>query len=334
MNQSDRTQRAPRLDVVIVNYNTADLLIETLEDLPRHLPPGMDYEVFVADNASSDDSVARVRKDWPDVRLVEMGYNAGFCRANNAAIREGDAEFVLLVNTDTRLFDETVPSLLEVFAEDPAAGAVGPRLEFADGRYQQAAAGAPLTLRSYLSWMFGLERFAGRFPFLEGTYLTRDHGERRKVGWVCSACMLLRRSAIEQVGLMDEEIFLYMDDVDLCHRLGAAGWSTWYCGDVRAVHFMSGGERRKLGTISPYTVDSITRWFVRHHGARRTAVLRSAGFAAHGARGLVHGSRYLLSRSERDKDRSLLNFRLARYYIRTGVEPFPAGRSPRDGETK
>lgn len=309
-----------RLDVVIVNYNTADLLVDTLADLRVKLPGTVDAEVFVADNDSSDGSMERLA-DFPDVHTIQMGYNSGFCRANNAAIRAGDGEYVLLVNTDTRLFPDTVDRMLEVMVADPTIGAVGPRLEFADGRFQPAAAGADFNLRSYVAWTFGLERFADRFPALEGVYTTRDHGRNMRVGWVSSACMLLRRSAIEAVGLMDERIFLYMDDVDLCHQLGKAGYSTWYLGETRAVHFMSGGDLRKPGTISPFTVDSITRWFDREYGGWRSAALRSVGCAAHGARGLAHGARYLVRRGEVAKDRSLMNLRLARYYVHTGVQP-------------
>ena len=310
-----------RVDVVIVNYNTADLLDDTLGDLHRRMPDHLDWSVFVADNDSVDDSVERVRSRWPDVRLIEMGENAGFCRGNNAAIRQGDAEYVLLVNTDTRLFDDTVDSMLDTMRSDRTAAVVGPRLQFADGRFQPAASGAEVTLASYLAWSSGLERFADRWPSLEGTYTTRDHHRPTQVGWVSSACMLLRRCAIESVGLMDEEIFLYMDDVDLCHRLRSAGWSVWFRGDVDAVHFMSGGERRLPGTISPHTVDSLTRWFDRQHGGWRTVAFRATGMLAHGARSGRLAIRYALHRDPISRDRSLMNLRLAQYFIHSGVEP-------------
>lgn len=321
-----------RLDVVIVNYNTADLLVETLEELPAGMPEGVEWRVFVADNDSSDDSVERLRADFPEVELVEMGYNAGFCRGNNAAIRRGDAEFVLLVNTDTRLFAETVPQLLDTMHDDPTAAVVAPRLEFADGRFQTAAAGAPFTLTSYLTWATGLSRFSDRWPALEGAYTTQDHGRASRVGWVCSACMLLRRSAIEEVGLMDERIFLYMDDVDLCTRVRDAGWTVWHRADVRAVHFMSGGALRKPGTISPYTVQSMRTWFDRRYGGWRSVALRGAGTMAHGLRGIRDGARFVVRRDETSKDRSLMNFRIASYYVRPGVEPPISGTVPDDIE--
>jgi N-acetylglucosaminyl-diphospho-decaprenol L-rhamnosyltransferase len=324
-----------RLDVVIVNYNTADLLMETLDDLDRRLPAGLEAMVYVADNESSDDSVDRLRGEHPDVHLIKMGGNTGFCRANNAAIRAGEGEFVLLVNTDTRLFGDTVDALLETLRSDPAAAAVGPRLEFADGRFQPATSGAELTLRSYLMWMTGLERFADRFPPLEGAYTTRDHREVREVGWVSSACMLLRRSAVESVGGMDERIFLYMDDVDLCHRLRRAGWRVWFRGDVSAVHFMSGGALRRPGTISPHTVDSMLRWFDRQYGGWRSVALRAAGSLAHGARAARLGARYALHRDDGCRDRSLMNLRLAGYFVHTGVEPpFPTGSARGEEERK
>ncbi|MBS1839084.1 MAG: glycosyltransferase family 2 protein [Actinobacteria bacterium] len=319
-----------RVDVVIVNYNTADLLIETMEQLPSGMPDSVDWKVFVADNDSADDSLERLRAGFPDVEVVEMGWNAGFCRGNNAAIRRGDAEFVLLVNTDTRLFPDTLTQLLQTMHDDPRAAVVAPRLEFADGRFQTAAAGAPFTLRSYLTWTTGLSRFADRWPALEGVYTTQDHGRAEQVGWVCSACMLLRRSAVEEVGLMDERIFLYMDDVDLCTRVRDAGWTVWHRGDVRAVHFMSGGALRKPGTISPYTVQSMTSWFDRRYGGWRSVALRGAGTVAHGLRGIRNGLQYAVHRDELSKDRSVMNFRLATYFVRPAVAGPLAGPAPDD----
>lgn len=313
------------VDVVIVNYNTADLLIETLQHLPDAMPDWVDWKVYVADNASVDDSVDRLRSDFPDVELIEVGWNAGFCRGNNVAIRRGDAEFVLLVNTDTRLLPNTVEELLDTMHRDPTSAVVAPRLEFADGRFQSGAAGAPFTLHSYLAWMIGLSRFSERWPALEGAYTTIDHGQARKVGWVCSACMLLRRSAVEEVGLMDERIFLYMDDVDLCTRVRDAGWTVWHRADVRAVHFMSGGALRKPGTISPFTVQSMTTWFDRRYGGWRSLALRGAGTVAHGVRGIRSGVHYAMHRDELSKDRSVMNFRIATYFVR------PAVATPLDG---
>ncbi len=319
--QAPASVERERVDVVIVNYNTADLLIDTLDDLHRQMPDDVDWAVTVADNDSADDSVERVRRSWPDVNLIEMGGNTGFCRANNAAIRSGDAEYVLLVNTDTRLFSDTVDSLLDTLRNDPSAAVVAPRLEFADGRFQPAAGGAEITVRSYAMWAMGLERFADRWPSLEGAYTTRDHGRAVEVGWVSSACMLLRRSAIEAVGLMDERIFLYMDDVDLCQRLRSDGWSVWFRGDVRAVHFMGGGDRRPPRTISPHTVDSLTRWFDRQYGGWRTKVFRATGMLAHGARSGRLALHYAIRRDDDSLDRSIMNLRLAQFFIHSGVEP-------------
>lgn len=317
-----------RFDVVIVNYNTADLLVETLQELPSAMPKDVEWKVFVADNDSADDSVERVQTGFPDVEVIEMGWNSGFCRGNNAAIRRGDAEYVLLVNTDTRLFPDTVSQLLHTLRRDPMAAVVGPRLEFADGRFQVGAAGAPFTLRTYLTWTTGLERLADRWPVFEGVYTTRDHGEARRVGWVCSACMLLRRSAVEQVGLMDESIFLYMDDVDLCTRVRDAGWTVWHRGDVRAVHFMSGGELRKPGTISPYTVQSMTSWYDRRQGGWRSMSLRGAGTLAHGLRAVVNGARFAVRRDDLSRDRLIMNLRLATYFARRRLETPLTGTVP------
>jgi GT2 family glycosyltransferase len=309
------------LDVVIVNYNTSDLLMETLDDLDEHLPAPYDSTVYVVDNLSSDDSVDRMRNERPNVALIETGVNGGFCRGNNAGIRVGTGEYVLLVNTDTRLFPGTVEAMMDKIQSDPRIGAVGPRLEYADGRFQPAMTGAVLSLWSYFTWATGLSKLAERVPRLEGCWTMADRRRDEKVGWVASSCLLLRRSAIEEIGLMDERIFLYMDDMDLCDRLGKAGWSTWRLGNTRAVHFMSGGDRRAIGTISPHTVDSLVRWFERRYGKARTGLLRTLGVFAHGSRGLLIWAAYLREPTELRKDRALVQLNIARYFVRSGVTP-------------
>ena len=202
------------LATVVVNWNTVGLLDECLASIFAATPASLHNEVVVVDNGSTDGSVEHLRRHWPDVRLIVNPDNQGFCRANNAAVRATDAPLLLLVNTDARLQPDNIAGLLRYFRDDPQAAVVGPRLTYADGTFQRWTAGRLPGLRSLAAFLLGLDRVG---PWRgAGHYLGADTGEAFRPEWVSSAVMAVRRSALEEVGLLDEDIFVYMDDVDLC----------------------------------------------------------------------------------------------------------------------
>lgn len=285
-----------RVDVtaVIVNWNTADLLEGCLENLRDHGPTGRSMEVVVVDNDSADDSVERVRSGWPDVTVIEMGENAGFCRANNAAIRATDSEHLLLINTDGRLTEGALDRMLAYLDADPLAAVVGPRLEYGDGTFQRWTGGELLTLRSLANYMFFLDKLSDRRPALRSVYAAHDTDEPYTCGWVSSAVMLLRRAALDDIGLLDERIFLYMDDIDLCQRAVEGGWHVWYAADAHAVHYMSGTSKKVSGGVSPETIRSAIRWYARRNPKGATAAFQAIAASGFGVRAGLYGVRALV----------------------------------------
>jgi GT2 family glycosyltransferase len=173
--------------------------------------------------------------------------------------------------------------MLDRMRQDPRAAVVGPRLVYGDGRWQRWTAGRVPSLRAAAAYYLFLERlFPGVWAF-EGLFLGQDIRAGRRVEWISSACMLVRHSALNQVGSMDERFFAYMDDVDLCVRLRTAGWNVWYCPEATAVHFMGQSTKRQTGTVSPTALRSFNRYFAMHHGRAATLVLKgieAVGFAA------------------------------------------------------
>ena len=289
------TMGSPDLAVVIVNWNTVDLLDECLQSVVDHAPADLRTEVIVVDNASTDGSVAHLREHWPSVRVIENDENVGFCRANNQAIRVTTAPYLLLVNTDARLTPGCAYAMLGHLDRDPAAAVVGPRLVYGDGSFQRWTAGRSLSFGSCASYYLGLDRLSDRVPALSGIYLAHDTDQPFMPGWVTSAVMLVRRSALDQIGLLDESIFVYMDDVDLCQRATDAGWHVWYAADTTAVHFMGASTKRETGKVSPEAMRAFNRWYERRHGrrsARAVRALQTVGFGAragaHALKGLVH----------------------------------------------
>ena len=265
------------LATVVVNWNTVGLLDECLASIFAATPASLHNEVVVVDNGSTDGSVEHLRRHWPDVRLIVNPDNQGFCRANNAAVRATDAPLLLLVNTDARLQPDNIAGLLRYFRDDPQAAVVGPRLTYADGTFQRWTAGRLPGLRSLAAFLLGLDRVG---PWRgAGHYLGADTGEAFRPEWVSSAVMAVRRSALEEVGLLDEDIFVYMDDVDLCARVTAAGWHVWYAAETTAAHFMGASSTRVTGRASPEALRALNRWYVRRHGAAAGRVLRGVEVA-------------------------------------------------------
>ncbi|MCU1537269.1 MAG: N-acetylglucosaminyl-diphospho-decaprenol L-rhamnosyltransferase [Humibacillus sp.] len=280
---------------VVVNWNTVDLLDDCLTSIERATPSGWRNELVVVDNASSDGSVEHLRRHWPHVRVIANTDNVGFCRANNQAIAATDAPLLLLVNTDARLPDGGVEALTRHLA-DPRVAVVAPRLVYGDGTWQRWTAGRLPSLPSMATYLSGVDRLAPSRFGRSGLYLADDTREPFRPEWVSSAVMLVRRSAADEVGAFDDDIFVYMDDVDLCERLGARGWQVVYAADTTATHFMGASTKRVTGRASPEALRSLNRWYVRQHGVaagQRLRALEAAGFAA---RAGVHAAASLTGR--------------------------------------
>jgi len=295
---SARLGSAPVADLttVIVNWNTVDLLDDCLRSIEADVPPGMTNHTIVVDNASRDGSVEKLRRDWPHVEVIVNDENVGFCRANNQALRACTSEFVLLINTDARLTEGALARMMACFHADPRAAIVGPRLEYGDGTFQRWTAGQSFSLRTLGNYFLGLDNLSSRVPAFAGIYLAHDTDVPFRPGWVSSAVMAIRRTALDEIGLLDERIFVYMDDVDICQRAVDAGWNIWYAADATAVHFMGASTKRTTGKASPEALRALNRWYVRRRGPRAGRALRVIEGAGFAARAAAHGTRSIVRR--------------------------------------
>lgn len=271
---------------IVVNWNTVGLLDDCLASIIAATPASVRNQIVVVDNGSTDGSVAHLAARWPEVTVIANAENVGFCRANNAAIRATDAPVVLLVNTDARLQPGNVAAFCDYLARDPQTAVVGPRLVYGDGAFQRWTAGRLPALGAAAVFFLGLDRLrAGQH---RGLYLGRDTRGSFQPQWVSSAVMAIRREALDDVGLLDEQIFVYMDDVDLCSRMLARGWRVWYAAETTATHFMNGSSQRAVGRVSPEALRAFNRWYVRRHGRLSGLGLRGLEVLGFGARVLVH----------------------------------------------
>jgi GT2 family glycosyltransferase len=278
----------PEVSAIIVSWKTRELLAGCLESLRSYGAEADGLEVLVVDNGSNDGTAEMVARDWPAARLIVNAENVGYTRANNQAIRESRGRFLLLINADALLTPGCLKVMLERMATDPRVGAVGPRLVYGDGRWQRWTAGRAPSLTAALGHYFFLERLFPNIPTCHGMFLGHDVQHAMTADWVSSACMLVRRAATDQVGLMDERFFVYMDDVDLCQRLRNGGWTVWYCPAAQAVHFMGQATKRQTGTVSPAALRSYNRYFAMRHGPVATALLKLIEVLGHGFRAVLY----------------------------------------------
>ena len=210
---------APRLSIIIVSFNARADLVKCLDSL-RAAPPATPHDVVVVDNASTDGS-ADAARGIRGVRVIAMERNAGFAAANNAGIRATSGDFVLLLNSDTIVPAGAIDTLVARFAADDRVGIAGPRLVDGDGRAEISFGRMISPLNEARQKIIGRLYAAGI-----GSIVRRVERETRReqfVDWVSGACLLVRRSAAEAAGLLDERFFLYTEDVDFCHAVRALG---------------------------------------------------------------------------------------------------------------
>ncbi len=222
------------LSIVIVNWNTRDLLLRCLrsvqDDVETCKPANV--QTFVVDNASADSSGTMVKKRFPWAQLIENSENVGFARANNQALALCQGRYALLLNSDTAVHPGALRTLVQFMDAHPRAGAAGARLLNADGTLQISCLPMPTPGREFWRLMF-LDRL-----WSLATYPMKrwDMDTPRRVETIKGACLLLRREALDRVGLLDERFFMYTEEVDLCYRLAQAGWELWYVPQAVVTH--------------------------------------------------------------------------------------------------
>ncbi len=219
------------LSIIIVNWNTRDLLAKCLESIAAH-PPESAFEVLVVDNASDDGSAQMVRERFAWVHLIENQENVGFARANNQAIRQCQGQYILLLNSDTEVLPGALEELVAFMESHPRAGAAGARLLNSDGSLQPSC--HPMLTPGRELWrLLFLERVRARATYPMHRW---DDTSPRQVEVIKGACLLLRREALNQIGLLDESYFMYTEEVDLCYRLARAGWELWWVPTAAVIH--------------------------------------------------------------------------------------------------
>lgn len=251
----------PRLSIIIVTYNSRREIDACLASLSER-PPRVDHGVVVVDNASSDGTADHVRQRWPGVRVIEAGGNLGFARGNNLGIRDTTGEFVLLLNPDTVATPGAIDTLVDVLERTPDVAVIGPRVVDEQGR-------AELSFGSMLSPLAELRqkvlvRGHDRANAFVSRRVERATRRRHYVDWVSGVCLLIRRPDLEAAGLLDERYFMYIEDVDLCATVRAAGRGVLFEPSAEIVHLRGRSAASSHGTRAIYDRSHLA-FYEKHH---------------------------------------------------------------------
>jgi len=308
-----RASALPDVSVIIVNYNTRDLLRESLASVARST---VSTEVIVVDNGSSDGSAEMIRWEFPGVFLLERSTNEKFAKPNNDGMRIARGKYVLLLNSDAALCPGALELLVNYMNGHTDVGICGPQLLYPDGTIQPSCKGF-LTLWTHLCDMFFLDRLFPQstiFARYEMTYF--DHRHERIVDHIMAAAILVRAEAIQTVGLFDEALSIYYNDMDFSLRFHQAGWKTVFVPEAKVVHH--GGTTTAMLNTRFELLDelyaNVFHYFRIHYGISGLLVYKFLIVAGFIPRSTLWGIRTVLSRDPGARSRlqfSLRSLRIA-----------------------
>ena len=224
---------SPDISVIIVAWNDCDLLVGCLRSLKAALED-IQAETIVVDNGSVDRTAQVIRKEFSDVGLIVNPENVGFTRGNNLAFIECTGRYVMLLNADTVVFPDTVDKMVRFMDSTPDAGIAGCKQTYPDGEWQPSCH-RMITLKREAIVALGLSKLLSRW--VDYGDLPLKATEPFCVDWVGGACLIARRDLVDRVGLLDENIFIYGEDVDLCQRVRDLGYSVYYLPTARIIHY-------------------------------------------------------------------------------------------------
>lgn len=267
------TEPSTTLSIVIVNYNSKDYLRECFYSI-QETAANLEHEIIVIDNHSFDGSVEFIRKVFPEVTLIANKFNYGFSRACNQGIKISKGRYILLLNNDTVLLPHALEDMIAVMEQSPGIGLLGCKLLNTDRSLQQSFGKVTGFLNE-----FGRKYFINLYEKyknpLVGKFLNWAHTEEKEVEWVKGACMLLRRQAIFDADLMDENYFMYMEEVDLSIRVKQLGWKVVYTPKAQIIHHGGGSTATNSYRASVEYRKSQLYFYKKHYGKSGLFKLRA-----------------------------------------------------------
>ncbi|MCJ7784054.1 MAG: glycosyltransferase family 2 protein [Desulfobacterales bacterium] len=219
------------LSIIIVSWNTKEYLLPCIDSILQK-KGSVPMEIIVIDNGSRDRSGEEIKRQFPEIHLIENGRNLGFAKAVNQGLRVSSGRYLLPLNPDTRLREGAIETLVSFMERHAEAGVAGAQLLNSDGSRQNSIANFPSLATELLNKRLLRRLFPKRYPGKE-----RHYPEPVEVNSVIGACMMVRRDALDRVGLLDEDYFLFLEETDWCYRMKKAGWKIYHVPQAEVFHF-------------------------------------------------------------------------------------------------
>ncbi|MDD5341479.1 MAG: glycosyltransferase family 2 protein [Patescibacteria group bacterium] len=264
------------LSIIILNYKTKGLVKQCVRNA-KSAVGDLNYEIIVVDNGSGDGCGEMIKENFSDVKFLPLPKNIGFAAGNNAGIKIALGEYIMLLNPDVTALEGSILKMVDFMKAHAEVGLVGPKLINADGSYQISCRTFQTPkLILYRRTPLGNLKAAAK-ELRDHLMADFDHRSNRPVDWVMGACMLVRKSALEKVGLLDERFFFYVEDMDWCRRFWEKGFKVYYLAETEMVHLYeraSAVEGWKFWTFNKMTRRHIASWFkyfAKYFGVKNNA---------------------------------------------------------------
>lgn len=283
----------PAVSIIIVSWNVRQLLLQCLASL-RDAYDGLDTEIIVVDNASSDGTAAAVRAAFPDVQIVANEENRGFTGGNNQGLAVASGRYLFLLNPDTEVQPGALLELWRFMQEHPKVGIAGPRLRYADGSIQPSRRRFPTLITLFTESTIVQEYWPG-LPWFDRYYLADRPGDgTQPVDWIVGAAMFARREVYEQIGGLDEGFFMYSEELDWCRRAVKAGWQVVYHPAAEVMHHEGRSSEQVVAARHIRFFSSRVRYTRKYHGRLASVCLRLWLLATFVWQWLREGAKWLI----------------------------------------
>lgn len=268
------------ISIIIVSWNAKDFLFDCLQSIEED-GSSLTKEIIVVDNDSTDGSAEMVEKCYPEVRLIKNEHNYGFAKANNIGIAVSQGRYICLVNSDVKVFKECFNRLYDHIEQNPSIGVIAPRMLNGDLSLQYTCRRFPSIWNLFCSAM-ALNRIFPNTPFFSSDQMFYfKHDVVRQIEVIAGCFLMVRRQACEQVGLLDDQFFMYAEDMDWCKRFWTAGWQIVYFPMAESIHYGGGSSKNEPIRFSVAQEKSLFQYWRKHHGRLSCAGLYAISILQH-----------------------------------------------------
>ncbi len=286
-----------KIDIIIVTFNSSSYIGNCLKSLSEHAPE-VAYELYIVDNKSQDDTVAKVKAitaTWGNVHILEPNENLGFAKANNLAVKAGSSPIVLLLNPDTVLKNHVLGHMANLLSSGQADIA-GPGLLNEDGSVQRWAGGFFPTIGRALRHYFFIADLFKSGPLTKGIYVSQKDKKPMDVDWICGAFLMFKRSLTAEIGMLREDFFMYGEDMEFCYRAKKIGRKVLYDPTVNIFHLYGKSLSAAPSKVDHQSLANASTFFKEIHGPGQGKIFDLITFVGFGSRWMIYKALSVFSR--------------------------------------